>query len=99
MFDELIWGQVPKWAMRTALIIVEQPGFKDVLGLGEQDELVYVQTLVSQPPSGGFLSPVACSGITRSAGGTSQAHGGIRLPVNDSLVAHVTAQSWLWLGC
>jgi len=28
--------------MRTALIIVEPPGFKAVLGLGEQGELVYV---------------------------------------------------------
>ena len=70
-----------------------------MLGLGEQDELVYVQTLVSQPPSGRFLSPVAPGAITRSAGGTSQAHGGIRLPVNNSLVAHVTVQSCLCLGC
>ena len=52
MFNKLIWGQVPKWAVRAALIIVEPPGFKDVLGLGEQDELVYVQRLLSQPPSG-----------------------------------------------
>jgi len=50
--NKLIWGQVPKRAVRTALIIVEPPGFKAVLGLGEQGELVYVQTLVSQPPSG-----------------------------------------------
>ncbi len=34
-----------------ALIIVESLGMKNVLGLGEQDELVHVQTLVSQPPS------------------------------------------------
>jgi hypothetical protein len=39
-------------AVRAALIILEPPGFKDVLGLGEHDELVYVQILVSQPPNG-----------------------------------------------
>jgi len=50
--NKLIWGHVPNCAMRTALIIVEPPGFKDVLGLGEQDELVYVQRLLSHPPSG-----------------------------------------------
>ena len=82
-----------------ALILVEPPGFKDVLDLGEQDELVYVQKLVSQPPSGLCLTPVARSGITQSGGGKSQAQGGIRSSVNDSLVAHVTAQIWLCLGC
>jgi hypothetical protein len=46
---------VPKWAVMAALILVEPPGFRDVLGLGEQDELVYIQTLVSQPPCGGFF--------------------------------------------
>ena len=30
------------------MIIVEPPGFNDVLGLGERDELVHVHTLVSQ---------------------------------------------------
>jgi hypothetical protein len=35
-----------------ALILVEPPGFKNVLDHGEQDELVYVQKLVSQPPGG-----------------------------------------------
>jgi hypothetical protein len=39
-------------AVLAALIILEPPGFKDVLGLGEHDELVYVQILVSQPPNG-----------------------------------------------
>lgn len=48
MSDGLIWGQVPEWAVRPVLIIIEPPGFKDVLGLVERDELVYVQTLVSQ---------------------------------------------------
>jgi hypothetical protein len=33
------------------MIIVAPPGFKDVLGLGEQDELVYRQTLVTWQPS------------------------------------------------
>jgi len=30
------------------LIIVEPPGFNDVLGLGERAELMHIQTLVSQ---------------------------------------------------
>ena len=34
--------------MRAPLIIVEPPGFDDVLGLGERAELVHVQTFISQ---------------------------------------------------
>ena len=34
--------------MRAALIIVETPGFDDVLGLGHRGELVYAQTIISQ---------------------------------------------------
>lgn len=34
--------------MRAALIIVESPGFNEVLGLGAQGELVHIQTFVSQ---------------------------------------------------
>ena len=33
--------------MGAALIIVEPPGFNDVLGLRERGELVHVQTLVA----------------------------------------------------
>jgi len=40
--NKLIWGQMLKCAVRTALIIVEPTGFKAVLGLGEQGELLYV---------------------------------------------------------
>ena len=34
--------------MRAALIVVEPPGFDEVLGLGHRGELVYGQTFVSQ---------------------------------------------------
>jgi hypothetical protein len=34
--------------VRAALIIVEQPGFDDMLGLDERGELVLVQTLISK---------------------------------------------------
>ena len=34
--------------MRAALIIVEPPGFDNVLSLGHRGELLYVQTLISQ---------------------------------------------------
>jgi hypothetical protein len=34
--------------VRAALIIVEPPGFDEVLGLGHRGERVYVYTLVSQ---------------------------------------------------
>jgi hypothetical protein len=34
--------------VRAALIIVELPGFNEVLGLGARGELVHVQTFVSQ---------------------------------------------------
>ena len=34
--------------MRAALIIVEPPGFDNVLNLGHRGELVYVQTLIAQ---------------------------------------------------
>ena len=46
--DELIRGQVPERAVRAALIIVEPPGFNDLLGFGHRGELVYVQTFISQ---------------------------------------------------
>ena len=46
--NKLIRRQVAERAVRAALIIVEPPGFNDVLGLGERAELVHVQTLVSQ---------------------------------------------------
>ncbi len=34
--------------MTAALIIVEPPGFDDVLGLGHRGKLVYVQTFIAQ---------------------------------------------------
>jgi len=40
--------------VRAALIIVEPPGFDDVLGLGHRGELVHVQTFVSQAAVKGF---------------------------------------------
>jgi hypothetical protein len=43
-------------AVRPMLIIVEPPGFNDVLGLGHRSELVPVQTLVSQAAVTGFNS-------------------------------------------
>ena len=46
--NELIRRQVAERAVRAALIIVEPPGFKDVLSLSERDELMHVQTLVAQ---------------------------------------------------
>ena len=48
--DKLVRRQVPERAVRAVHIIVEPPGFNDVLGLGERGELVHVQTLVSQSP-------------------------------------------------
>ena len=41
-------GQVPERAVRAALITVKPPGFDDVVGLGEQAELVHAQTFLSQ---------------------------------------------------
>jgi hypothetical protein len=46
--DKLIRRQVAERAVRAALIIVEPPGFDEVLGLGERGELVSVYTFVSQ---------------------------------------------------
>jgi hypothetical protein len=40
--------------VRAVLIVVEPPGFDDVLGLGHRDELVYVQTFSSQSAVNGF---------------------------------------------
>jgi len=40
--------------VRAALILVEPPGFDEVLGLGERGELVHVHTLVSQAAVKGF---------------------------------------------
>lgn len=40
--------------MRAALIIVEPPGFEDVVGLGHRGELVHVQTFISQSAVKGF---------------------------------------------
>ncbi len=34
--------------MLAALIIVEPPGFNDVLGLSQRGELVYIPTLISR---------------------------------------------------
>ena len=40
--------------MRAALIVVEPPGFNDLLRLHYRGKLVYVQTLVSQSVVKGF---------------------------------------------
>jgi hypothetical protein len=52
--DKLVRGQVPERAVRAVLIVVEPPGFYDVLGLGHRGELVYVQTFISQSAVKGF---------------------------------------------
>jgi hypothetical protein len=45
--NKLIRRQVAERAVRAALIIVESPGFNDLLGLSERAELVHAQTLAS----------------------------------------------------
>jgi hypothetical protein len=44
--------------VRAALIIVEPPGFDDVLGLGHRGELVYVHTLIAQSAVKGFNTAI-----------------------------------------
>ena len=85
--------------MKSALIIVERPGFKDVLGLGEQDELGYLQTSVSSQLSGYVflqLPAVALPGLQVATYRLTEV---FARPVNNSLVAHATAQIWLCLSC
>ncbi len=57
--DELVWGQIPEQAVRTPLIVVEPPGFNDLLHLDYQDTLVHVQTLVSQSAINRFTEGIS----------------------------------------
>ncbi len=48
MWDKLVRSQVPERVVQAAVIVVEPPGFSDLVGFCHRGELMHVQTFVSE---------------------------------------------------